>query len=153
MHSFILWGTRGQLLRPRRKTQPSLVIGARSAACFGQNGAGAREGCTFIKHWFSHMFSKIHATVVFSVPLGAPGPLRAPSGVAPGAQQPAQGPGHFEAVNQSCLLLPAGSRRSHRARNTMEIRAESLRRDRRVFKTLVKHRVWSHCGTPGGPKL
>ena len=34
-------------LGPQRKTQPTVVISDRSASLFGQNGPGAREGCTF----------------------------------------------------------------------------------------------------------
>ncbi len=62
--------------------------------------------------------------------LEAPGPLlRSPGG---------PHHGHFEAVDPSCLLLPAGSRGSPRVRNTMVIRVENLRRDRRVFNNLRK---------------
>ena len=68
------------LLRPRRTTQPTVVISVRSASLFGIYGPGAREGCTFSRCLFLSIFQKIHATVVFSVPLGVRGPLRAPSG-------------------------------------------------------------------------
>ena len=36
-------------LGPQRKMQPTVVISDRSASLFGQNGPGAREGCTFSK--------------------------------------------------------------------------------------------------------
>ena len=49
---FRSFGSRGPLLRPRRKTQPTVVIGVRSATLFGQNGPGTREWCTFSKSLF-----------------------------------------------------------------------------------------------------
>ena len=55
------------LLRPRRTTQPTVVINVRSASLFGQNGPGAREGCTFLETLCFLVFSKIHPP-----PLGAP---------------------------------------------------------------------------------
>ena len=58
---FRSFGSRGPLLRPRRKTQPTVVIGVRSATLFGQNGPGTREGGTFSKSLFLVVFSKIHA--------------------------------------------------------------------------------------------
>ena len=67
------------LLRPRRTTQPTVVISVRSASLFGIYGPGAREGCTFPRWLFLSNFAKIHDTVVFSVPLGVRGPFRAPS--------------------------------------------------------------------------
>ena len=48
--------------------------------------------------------------------------------------------------------LRAGSRGSPRPRNTTYRCAESLRRDRRVFKTLVKHEGLEPCWHPRGPK-
>ncbi len=75
-----------------------------------------------LKTSFFTEFKNKTRSVVLSVPLGGPGPLRAPSGGALGAHQPAQGPGHFEAVFPSCLLSPAGSRGSPRARTTTKLR-------------------------------
>ncbi len=49
---FRSFGSRGPLLRPRRKTQPTVVIGVRLATLFGQSGPGTREGCTFSKSFF-----------------------------------------------------------------------------------------------------
>ena len=84
VRSSTLRGSRGPLLRPRRKTQLSVVIGVRSATLFGQNGPGTAEGCTFSKMLVSTCFSKIHDTVAFSVPLGLLGlsgpPLGGPRG-------------------------------------------------------------------------
>ena len=62
-----------QLLRPRRTTQPTVVINVRSASRFGQNGPDAREGCTFVETLFFLAFSKIHP-----LPLGLPRPLLRP---------------------------------------------------------------------------
>ena len=53
---FRSFGSRGPLLRPRRKTQPTVVIGVRSATLFGQNGPGTREWCTFSKRVFLVVF-------------------------------------------------------------------------------------------------
>ena len=53
---FRSFGSRGPLLRPRRKTQPTVVIGVRSATLFGQNGPGTREWCTFSKSVFLVVF-------------------------------------------------------------------------------------------------
>ena len=61
------------LLRPRRTTQHTVVISVRPASLFGQNGPGAREGCTFLEIWFFLVFSKIHP-----LPLGLPRPLLRP---------------------------------------------------------------------------
>ena len=110
--------SRGPLLRPRRKTQFYIVIDVRSVALFGQHGPGTREGCTFPKSVFLVVFRKSTLYVVFCVPFGAPGPLRAPSGGAPGAQQPEQGHGHSEASFRSCFAIRAGSRGSPRPRIT-----------------------------------
>ena len=84
VHSFALWGSRGPLLRPRCKTQHYFVIGVRSGALLGQNGPGTREWCTFSKGLFLVVCRESTLYFVFCVPLGAPGPLRAPSGEAPG---------------------------------------------------------------------
>ena len=93
--------SRGPLLRPRRKTQHYVVIGVRSGVLFGQNGPGTREVCTFSKGLFLIVFRESTLYVVFCVPLGAPGPHRALSGEAPGAQEPDQGHGHCEASFRS----------------------------------------------------
>ncbi len=53
---FRSFGSRGPLLRPRRKTQPTVVIGVRSATLFGQNGLGTLEWCTFSKSVFLIVF-------------------------------------------------------------------------------------------------
>ena len=53
---FRSFGSLGPLLRPRRKTQPTVVIGVRSATLFGQNGPGIREWCTFSKRVFLVVF-------------------------------------------------------------------------------------------------
>ena len=53
---FLSFGSRVPLLRPRRKTQLSVVIGVRSATLFGQNGPGTRDGCTFPKSLFLAVF-------------------------------------------------------------------------------------------------
>ena len=98
---FRSFGSRGPLLRPRRKTQPSVVIGVRSATLFGQNGPGTREMCTFSKSLCG--------------PPGAFGPLRAPSGGAPGAQQTDQGHDHFEASFRSCFAVAGGRPVEHQA--------------------------------------
>ncbi len=52
VRSFAFWGSRGPLLRPRRKTQLYVVIDVRSVAGFVQNGPGTPEGCTFLKSLF-----------------------------------------------------------------------------------------------------
>ena len=114
---FRSFGSRGPFLRPRRKTQPSVVIGVRSATLFGQNGPGTREWCTFSKSLFLVVFRKSTLSVVFGVPLGAPGPLRAPSAGAPGAQQPDQGHGHSEASFRSCLAVAGGQPREPQSAN------------------------------------
>ena len=115
--SSALWGSHGPLLRPRRKTQLSVVIGVRSGALFCQNGPGIREGCTFSKGVFLVVFRKCKLSVVFRVPLGAPGPLRAPSGGAPGAQQPDHGHGHSEASFRSCFAVAGGQPREPQTAN------------------------------------
>ena len=104
-------GSRGPRLRPRCKTQHYVVIGVRSGALLGQNGPGTREECTFSKGLFLVVFRESTLYVVFCVPLGAPGPLRAPSAGAPGAQQPDQGHGHSEASFRSCLAVAGGQPR------------------------------------------
>ena len=111
VRSSALRGSRGPLLGPRRKAQLYVVIGVRSVAFFGQNGPGTREGCTFSKSLFLVVVRESKLSVVFRVPLGAPGPLRAPSGEAPGAQQPDQGHGHSEASFRSCLAVAGGQPR------------------------------------------
>ena len=110
-------GSREPLLRPRCKTQHYVVIGVRSGALLGQNGPGTREGCTFSNSWFLVVFRKTTLYVVFCVPLGAPGPLRAPSGGAPGAQQPEQGHGHSEASFRSCFAVAGGQPREPQTAN------------------------------------
>ena len=110
-------GSRGPLLRPRCKTQHYVVIGVRSGALLGQNGPGTREGCTFSKGLFLIVFRESTLYVVFCVPLGAPGPLRAPSGGAPGAQQTDQGHDHFEASFRWCFAGAGGHPVEHQAAN------------------------------------
>ena len=109
--------SRGPLLRPRRKTQLYVVIGVRSVALFGQNGPGTREGCTFSKSLFLVVFRKSTLYVVFCGPPGAFGPLRAPSGGAPGAQQTDQGHDHFEASFRWCFTGAGGRKVEHQAAN------------------------------------
>jgi hypothetical protein len=109
--------SRGPLLRPRRKTQHYVVIGVRSGVLFGQNGPGTREGCTFSKGLFLIVFRESTLYVVFCVPLGAPGPHRALSGEAPGAQEPDQGHGHCEASFRSCLAVAGGQPREPQTAN------------------------------------
>ena len=110
-------GSREPLLRPRWKTQHYVVIGVRSGALLGQNGPGTREGCTFSKGLFLVVCRESTLYVVFCVPLGAPGPLRAPSAGAPGAQQPDQGHGHSEASIRSCLAVAGGQPREPQTAN------------------------------------
>ena len=52
------WGLPWPLLRPQRKTQPTVVISVRTASLFCQNGPGAREGCTFLETLFFSVLSK-----------------------------------------------------------------------------------------------
>ena len=106
--------SRGPLLRPRRKTQPSVVIGVRPGALFGQNGPGTREWCTFSKNLFLVVFLKSQLSVVFCGPPGAFGPLRARFG-APGAQQTDQGHDHFEASFSSCFAVAGGRPVEHQS--------------------------------------
>ena len=98
------------------KKQLSDVIGVRSGALFGQNGPGTREGCTFSKSCFLVFLGKSTLSVVFCVPLGAPGPLRAPSRGGPGAQPPEQGHGHSEASFRSCFAVAGGRPIEHKTR-------------------------------------
>ena len=101
------WGLPWPLLRPQRKTQPTVVISVRTASLFCQNGPGAREGCTFVETLFFLVFSKIHP-----LPLGllrpllrpnlqssTPGPKgapkRAPKGHIRPKRTPKQGPGRI----------------------------------------------------------
>ena len=114
---FRSFGSLGPLLRPRRKTQPTVVIGVRSATLFGQNGPGTREWCTFSKRVFLVVFKKSTLYVVFCGPPGAFGPLRAPSGGAPGAQQTDQGHDHFEASFRWCFVAAGGHLVEHQAAN------------------------------------
>ena len=107
--------SRGPLLRPRRKTQLYVVIGVRSVALLGPNGSGTREGCTFSKSLFFVVFRESTLYVVFCVPLGAPGPLRAPSGGGPGAQRPDQDHGHSEASFRSCFAVAGGRPLEHQS--------------------------------------
>ena len=115
VHSFALWGSRGPLLRPRRKTQLYVVIGVRPGTLFGQNGPGTREGCTFSKSLFFSSFLKIHAVRRVLRSLGgswaSPGTLWG----APGAQQPDQGHGHFEASFRSCFAVAGGRPMEHQS--------------------------------------
>ena len=114
---FRSFGSRGPLLRPRRKTQHTVVIGVRSATLFGQNWPGTREGCTFSKSLFLVVFCKSTLYIVFCGPPGAFGPLRAPSGGAPGAPQTDQGHDHFEASFRSCFAGAGGRPVEHQAAN------------------------------------
>ncbi len=57
---FRSFGSRGPLLRPRRKTQPSVVIGVRPGALFGQNGPGIRDGVHIFKSIAFSIYSKNH---------------------------------------------------------------------------------------------
>ena len=131
--------SRGPLLRPRCKTQHYVVIGVRSGALLGQNGPGIREWCTFSKSLFLVVFRESTLYVVFCVPLGAPGPLRAPSGGAPGPNDQTKVTATLRPVLGRVWRLRAGSRGSPRPRITTYRCAESFSRDRCVFKTLVKH--------------
>ena len=51
------WGLPWPLLRPQRKTQPTVVISVRTASLFRQNGPGARYGCTFLETLFFSLLS------------------------------------------------------------------------------------------------
>ena len=153
VHSSALWGSHGPLLRPRRKTQHSVVIGVRSGALLGQNGPGTREGCTYSKGLFLVVFRESTLYVVFCVPLGAPGPLRAPSAGAPGAQQPDQGHGHSEASFRSCLAVAGGQpREPQTAKHDVQLcrkpssRQACVQHPRQILSFLA---FWH----PGGPKL
>ena len=98
---------------------------------------------------FLVVFRKSTLYVVFCVPLGlSPGILWG----GPGAQRPDQGHGHSEASFRSCFAIRAGSRGSPRPRITTYRCAESLRRDRCVFKTLVKYEGLEPFWHPRGPK-
>ncbi len=114
---FRSFGSRGPLLRPRRKTQLFVVIGVRSGVLFGQDGPGTRDWCTFSKNLILVVAHKSTRYVVFCVPLGAPGPPRALSGEAPGAQEPDQGHGHSEASVRSCLTVAGGQPREPQTAN------------------------------------
>ena len=149
---FRSFGSRGPLLRPRRKTRFYVVIDVRSVALFGQNGPGTREGCTFSKSLFLVAFRKSQLSVVFRVPLGAPGPLRAPSGGPRGPNNQTKVTATLRPAVRRVWRLRADSRGSPRPRNTTYRCAESLRRDRRVFKTLVKHEGLEPLWHPRGPK-
>ena len=143
----------GRFLRPRRKTQLSVVIGVRSGALCGQNRPGDRDGCTFSKSLFLVVFRKSTLCVVFCVPLGVPGPLRAPSGGAPGPNDQTKVTATLRPVLGRVLRLRAGGQSSTRPQNTRDRRAESLRRDRHVFKNLRTIRGFPAFWHPGGPKL
>ena len=132
--------SRGPLLRPRCKTQHYVVIGVRSGALLGQNGPGIREWCTFSESLFLVVLRKSTLYVVFCVPLGAPGPLRAPSARAPGAQQPDQGHGHSEASFRSCFAVAGGQpREPQTANHDVQLCRKFQSRQVCVFKTLVKY--------------
>ena len=149
---FRLSGSRDPLLRPRCKRHHSVVIGVRSGALLGQNGPGTREGCTFSKGLFLVVFRESTLYVVFCVPLGAPGPLRAPSGGAPGPNDQTKVTATLRPVLGRVLRLRAGSRGSPRPRITTYRCAESFSRDRCVFKTLVKCKGFEPFWHPRGPK-
>ena len=51
------WGLPWPLLRPQRKTQPTVVISVRTASLFRKNGLCAREGCTFLETLFFSVLS------------------------------------------------------------------------------------------------
>ena len=146
------FGSRGPLLRPRRKTQPTVVIGVRSATLFGQNGPGTRERCTFTKSLFLVVFRESTLYVVFCVPFGAPGPLRAPSGGPRGPNNQTKVTATLRPDLGRVWRLRAGSRGSPRPRITTYRCAESLRRDRCVFKTLVKYDGLEPFWHPRSPK-
>ena len=136
---FRSFGSRGPLLRPRRKTQPTVVICVRSATLFGQTGPGTREWCTFSKSLFLVVFRESTLYVVFCVPLGLLGLSGHPLGGPRGPNDQTKVTATLRPVLGRVWRLRAGSRGSPRPRNTTYRCAESLRRDRRVFKTLVKH--------------
>ena len=145
-------GSREPLLRPRWKTQHYVVIGVRSGALLGQNGPGIREWCTFSKSLFLVVFRECTLYAVFCVPLGAPGPLRAPSGGAPGPNDQTKVTATLRPVLGRVWRLRAGSRGSPRPRITTYRCAENFSRDRCVFKTLVKYEGLEPFWHPRGPK-
>ena len=89
---------------------------------------------------------------MFCVPFGAPGPLRAPSGGPRGPNNQTKVTATLRPAVRRVWRLRAGSRGSPRPRNTAYRCAESFRRDRRVFKTLVKHKGLEPLWHPRGPK-
>ena len=98
------------------------------------------------------VFQKFTLYVVFCVPLGAPGPLRAPSGGAPGPNDQTKVTATLRPVLGRVLRLRAGSRGSPRPRITTYSCAESFSRDRCVLKTLVKYEGLEPFWHPRGPK-
>ena len=94
---------------------------------------------------------------MFCVPLGAPGPLRAPSGGAPGPNDQTKVTATLRPVLGRVLRLRAVAQWSTRLQITTEICAECLRRDRRVFtnprKTQGFLAFWHPLGSKTAVKL
>ena len=144
-------GSREPLLRPRWKTQHYVVIGVRSGALLGQNGPGIREWCTFSKSLFLVVFENQRYTSCFAFPWGLLGLSGHPLGGPRGPNNQSKVTATLRPVLGRVLRLRAGSRGSPRPRNTTYRCAESLRRDRCVFKTLVKHEGLEPFWHPRGP--
>ena len=156
VHSSALRGSRGPLLGPRQKTQLYVVIGVRSGGLFGPNGPGTREGCTFSKSWFLLFLGKSTLSVVFCVPLRAPGPLRASSGGPRGPNNQTKDTASLTPAVRRVLWLRPGGQGSTRPRNTTDSCAESVRRDRCGFRNPRKIRgvlaLWHPRGSNSAVK-
>ena len=141
---------------PRRKTHQSVVIGVRSGALVGQNGPGTREGCILSKSCFSVNFQESTLSVVFCVPLGAPGPLRASSGGPRGPNNQTKDTASLRPAVRRVLRLRAGGQGSTRPRNTTDSCAESVRRDKCGFRNPRKIRgvlaLWHPRGSNSAVK-
>ena len=99
------------------------------------------------------MFSKIHAIRRL---LRSPGGSWASPGTlwgGPGANNQTKVTATLRPAVPRVLRLRAGGQSSTRPRNTRDRRAESLRRDKRVFNKPRKIQGFLACWHPGGPKL
>ena len=128
----------------------------RSGGLVGQNGPGTRERCILSKSLFLVNFQKSTLCVVFCVPLGAPGLLRASSGGPRGPNNQTKDTASLRPTVRRVLRLWAGRQGGTRPRNTRESCAESARRDRRGFRNPRKIRgvlaLWHPRGSNSAVK-
>ena len=114
---FRSFGSRGPLLRPRRKNTAFRRDWRSVGDPFRLKWAWHSRGVHIFKKRVLSSFLKIQLSVVFCGPPGAFGPLRAPSGGAPGAQQTDQGHDHFEASFRWCFAGAGARPVEHQAAN------------------------------------